>query len=267
MIDFLHFTDYLYKAGKIPNTFSKINVGSKESPTHIIIPFSEYAELSKSYTDMKDALEETKRALINANQSSEEFKESTIEKLKQYDELMEEKCTIEETNKSIMAENEILKKQVLNFKRVAKERSNVEKGLIPKKKRKGYSIRRMVPIDYTYRESGSSKTERIPMYLILFISPYEVIMDRNVVEQLVIDDFFTGDELRNPIIVDENNKEYIFNTYDELIRLRDPNLLKMFFNIKLVINTQNKYWEVMVNRIEPFNEIPANYLPTRKESN
>jgi len=260
----------------------------------------------KTIKDYKKEIDELNR-MVNQLRFTIEQKEN---KLAEYELMLEKSRSsknwylsrIEEGKKEIDNLNDAIKEKNKelddwkrcnrNLLRIQKEKSNVKRGIYPKKEHSGYLLIYSNPVDYRYNFRGIHK--KAQLYQTVFQTPYTIdvryedayVGVKDDLTKEVYDDeslldklggyYFWPDDIYEDIIktnikeaqnnyydyliedfIDKNNREPYYSEKDEMKGLSSDYDTDHFFNMNLRINGKEGYWEVMIWHNFPINEVPS----------
>ena len=215
-----------------------------EDYTHVILTEKEYNKNERKILDLENGIKKLEREY---NSAIERYKKSANDKI------AEIRTDADERIAEAHAETEEYKNRADSFEninrnliRVATERANVKRGLIPKKQHSGYIC--LSVEEYTFNcecehPTKSSRTLiiKLPCFQIRLQSPYNIAFDLESVKDLIHNDITNrlGAEMNIGTVYGD------FTSYDENeVRKIWSNAENFMFKIKHKANFQKGFWEV-----------------------
>ena len=250
--------------------YKTVDMKDRSEITHVIFTYKQYLEC---YNEMQDLYR--KISILNndmSNLQNDYKRESSLahslyeEREKFLKQAEENQKLIEETKKK----DDRLEAICNSFVRQCKERSNQEKGQVPKKQHTGYSLVISNPRDYPYTFQGSRK--KTILFDSIFQTPYPIdysyedayeLVDRDVVfgeDEDMLLDYMGADMFSEKRRYEEVLEEHKFENID------DQNV---FFNQNIRMNGRDGYWELTISHTKPLSSPPSimRFVKKRKKKN
>lgn len=239
----------------------KAVVGGSSDPecTHVILTLDEYDELHQriraAINDGKRAKDEAARAAAasaaNAEAAVKKIQEDSAQKIAQ----LQNKVEIERAGKEYQIGLN------LNFKRIARERANADRGIRPKKERSGYVVLASRQKKYRYKKNRNDMAE-VYLWETVIQTPYSVDF---TAEQAMTEtqELFARDENGEWLIGKLGICGEYNGKYEEMLADRrcatwmDYNIIvEKIFNA----NVKAGYWEVIITHTKPLDNIGTELL-------
>ena len=239
--------------------YKPINGSSDPECTHVILTLDEYDELHQriraAINDGKRAKDEAARAAAasaaNAEAAVKKIQEDSAQKIAQ----LQNKVEIERAGKEYQIGLN------LNFKRIARERANADRGIRPKKERSGYVVLASRQKKYRYKKNRNDMAE-VYLWETVIQTPYSVDF---TAEQAMTEtqELFARDENGEWLIGKLGICGEYNGKYEEMLADRrcatwmDYNIIvEKIFNA----NVKAGYWEVIITHTKPLDNIGTELL-------
>lgn len=239
----------------------KAVAGGRTDPecTHVILTLDEYNGL---YQRIRDAIDDGKRAkeeaalaaatsAANAEKAVKKIQDDAAQKIEQ----LKNKVETERAGKEYQIGLN------LDFKRIARERANADRGIKPKKERSGYVVLSSRQKKYKYKENRHDMAE-VYLWETVIQTPYVVSFtaDQAMTET---QELFARDEQDNWLIGRLGIAGEYDGKYEDM--LADPRCTTwMDYNIivEKIFNANVKagYWEIIITHTKPLNNIGTELL-------
>lgn len=239
----------------------KAVAGGSSDPecTHVILTLDEYDELHQriraAINDGKRAKEEAARAAAtsaaNAEKAVKKIQDDAAQEIAQ----LKKKVETERTGK----EYQIGLNQ--DFKRIARERANADRGIKPKKERSGYVVLSSRQKKYRYKENRND-WEEVYLWESVIQTPYVVSF---TAEQAMTEtqELFARDEQGHWLIGRLGIAGEYGGKYEDMIddprcaAWKDYNIIvEKIFNA----NAKAGYWEIIITHTKPLDNIGTELL-------
>lgn len=239
----------------------KAVVGGSSDPecTHVILTLDEYDELHQriraAINDGKRAKEEAARAAAtsaaNAEKAVQKIQDETAQEIAQ----LKKKVETEQAGK----EYQIGLNQ--DFKRIARERANADRGIKPKKERSGYVVLSSRQKKYRYKENRND-WEEVYLWESVIQTPYVVSF---TAEQAMTEtqELFGRDEQGHWLIGRLGIAGEYGGKYEDMLddprcaAWKDYNIIvEKIFNA----NVKAGYWEIIITHTKPLDNIGTELL-------
>lgn len=239
----------------------KAVTGGRTDPecTHVILTLDEYDRLHQRIRDAIDdgkrAKEEATRAAstsaANAEKAVKKIQDDTAQKIEQ----LQNKVETERAGKEYQIGLN------LNFKRIARERANADRGIKPKKERSGYVVLSSRQKKYKYKENRHDMAE-VYLWETVIQTPYVVSF---TAEQAMTEtqELFARDEQGDWMIGRLGIAGEYDGKYEDM--LADPRcttwmdsniIVEKIFNA----NVKAGYWEIIITHTNPLDNIGTELL-------
>ena len=239
--------------------YKPVNGSSDPECTHVILTLDEYDELHQriraAINDGKRAKDEAARAAAasaaNAEAAVKKIQEDSAQKIAQ----LQNKVEIERAGKEYQIGLS------LNFKRIARERANADRGIRPKKERSGYVVLASRQKKYRYKKNRNDMAE-VYLWETVIQTPYSVDF---TAEQAMTEtqELFARDENGEWLIGKLGICGEYNGKYEEMLADRrcatwmDYNIIvEKIFNA----NVKAGYWEVIITHTKPLDNIGTELL-------
>lgn len=239
--------------------YKPVNGSSDPECTHVILTLDEYDELHQriraAINDGKRAKDEAARAAAasaaNAEAAVKKIQEDSAQKIAQ----LQNKVEIERAGKEYQIGLN------LNFKRIARERANADRGIRPKKERSGYVVLASRQKKYRYKKNRNDMAE-VYLWETVIQTPYSVDF---TAEQAMTEtqELFARDENGEWLIGKLGICGEYNGKYEEMLADRrcatwmDYNIIvEKIFNA----NVKAGYWEVIITHTKPLDNIGTELL-------
>lgn len=239
----------------------KAVVGGSSDPecTHVILTLDEYEELHQriraAINDGKRAKDEAARAAATSAANAEK----AVQKIQ--DEAAQEIAQLEKKVETERAGKEYQIGLNQDFKRIARERANADRGIKPKKERSGYVVLFSRQKKYKYRVNKHDMKE-IYLWETVIQTPYVVSF---TAEQAMMEtkELFTRDEHGKWLIGRLGIDGEYNGKYEDM--LADPRcttwtdgniIVEKSFNA----NVKAGYWEIIITHTRPLDNISTELL-------
>ena len=239
--------------------YKPVNGSSDPECTHVILTLDEYDELHQriraAINDGKRAKDEAARAAAasaaNAEAAVKKIQEDSAQKIAQ----LQNKVEIERAGKEYQIGLN------LNFKRIARERANADRGIRPKKERSGYVVLASRQKKYRYKKNRNDMAE-VYLWETVIQTPYSVDFSA---EQAMTEtqELFARDENGEWLIGKLGICGEYNGKYEEMLADRrcatwmDYNIIvEKIFNA----NVKAGYWEVIITHTKPLDNIGTELL-------
>ena len=239
--------------------YKPVNGSSDPECTHVILTLDEYDELHQriraAINDGKRAKDEAARAAAasasNAEAAVKKIQEDSAQKIAQ----LQNKVEIERAGKEYQIGLS------LNFKRIARERANADRGIRPKKERSGYVVLASRQKKYRYKKNRTDMAE-VYLWETVIQTPYSVDF---TAEQAMTEtqELFARDENGEWLIGKLGICGEYNGKYEEMLADRrcatwmDYNIIvEKIFNA----NVKAGYWEVIITHTKPLDNIGTELL-------
>lgn len=227
--------------------------------THVIMTLEEYNELLQ---EIRDAVDDGKRvkaeaaraaaaSAANAEKAVKKIQENAVQEIAQ----LKKKVETERVGK----EYQIGLNQ--DFKRIARERANADRGIKPKKERSGYVVLSSRQKKYKYRENRHDMAE-VYLWETVIQTPYVVSF---TAEQAMTEtqELFARDEQGNWLIGRLGIAGEYGGKYEDMLddprcaTWKDYNIIvEKIFNA----NVKAGYWEIIITHTKPLDNIGTELL-------
>ena len=239
----------------------KAVVGGSSDPecTHVILTLDEYDELHQriraAINDGKRAKEEAARAAAasadNAEKAVRKIQEEAAQKIEQ----MQKRLTVEQEAKIYqMGLNQ-------DFKRIARERANADRGIKPKKERSGYVVLSSRQKKYKYKQNRDHVAE-VYLWETVIQTPYVVSF---TAEQAMTEtqELFERDEQGDWMIGRLGIAGEYDGKYEEMLADRQCATWRNYnIIVEKIFNANAKagYWEIIITHTKPLDNIGTELL-------
>ena len=239
----------------------KAVVGGSSDPecTHVILTLDEYDELHQriraAINDGKRAKEEAARAAATSAANAEKAVKKIQDEAAQEIAQLKKKVETERTGK----EYQIGLNQ--DFKRIARERANADRGIKPKKERSGYVVLSSRQKKYRYKENRNDWKE-VYLWESVIQTPYVVSF---TAEQAMTEtqELFERDEQGHWLIGRLGIAGEYGGKYEDMLddprcaAWKDYNIIvEKIFNA----NAKAGYWEIIITHTKPLDNIGTELL-------
>ena len=227
--------------------------------THVIMALEEYNKLLQ---EIRDAVNEGKRAkdeAARAATASAANAEKAVKKIR--DETDQE---IAQLKKKIETERAGKEYQIglnLNFKRIARERANADRGIKPKKERSGYVVLSSRQKKYRYKDKRN-EWEEVYLWETVIQTPYVVDFTAELA-MTETKELFAKDEQGHWLIGRLGITDEYDGKYEEMLAdqrcatWKDDNIIvEKIFNA----NAKAGYWEIIITHTKPLDNIHVEML-------
>lgn len=239
--------------------YKPVNGSSDPECTHVILTLDEYDKLHQriraAINDGKrakdEAAHEAAASAANAEAAVKKIQEDSAQKIAQ----LQNKVEIERAGK----EYQIGLNQ--DFKRMARERANADRGIRPKKERSGYVVLSSRQKKYRYKKNRNDMAE-VYLWETVIQTPYAVDF---TAEQAMTEtqELFARDENGEWLIGKLGIRGEYNGKYEEMLADRrcatwtDYNIIvEKIFNA----NVKAGYWEVIIMHTKPLDNIGTELL-------
>lgn len=239
--------------------YKPVDGNSDPECTHVILTLNEYNELHHrirvAINDGKRAKEESSRAAATSAANAEKAVKKIQDEATQEIERLKKRVETERIGK----EYQIGLNQ--NFKRIARERANAERGIKPKKERSGYVVLFSRQKKYKYRVNKHDM-EEIYLWETVIQTPYVVSF---TAEQAMMEtrELFARDEHGKWLIGRLGIDGEYNGKYEDMLADRrcttwsDSNIIvEKSFNA----NVKAGYWEIIITHTKPLDNISTELL-------
>ena len=227
--------------------------------THVIMALEEYNKLLQEIRDAvnegKRAKEEARRAAAvsaaNAEKAVKEIRDETDQEIAQ----LKKKIETERAGK----EYQIGLNQ--DFKRIARERANADRGIKPKKERSGYVVLSSRQKKYKYKKNRDHIAE-VYLWETVIQTPYVVSF---TAEQVMIEtqELFERDEQGDWMIGRLGIEGEYDGKYEEMLADRQCATWRNYnIIVEKIFNANAKagYWEIIITHTKPLENIGTELL-------
>lgn len=239
----------------------KAVVGGSSDPecTHVILTLDEYDELHQrvrvAINDGKRAKEEAARAAATSAANAEK----AVQKIQ--DEAAQEIAQLKKKVETERAGKEYQIGLNQDFKRIARERANADRGIKPKKERSGYVVLSSRQKKYRYKENRND-WEEVYLWESVIQTPYVVSF---TAEQAMTEtqELFERDEQGHWLIGRLGIAGEYGGKYEDMlddprcVAWKDYNIIvEKSFNA----NAKAGYWEIIITHTKPLDNIGTELL-------
>lgn len=239
----------------------KAVAGGRTDPecTHVILPLDEYNGLHQR---IRDAIDDGKRAKEEAARTAATSAANAEKAVKKIQDDAAQK--IEQLQNKVETERAGKEYQIglnLNFKRIARERANADRGIKPKKERSGYVVLSSRQKKYRYKENRND-WEEVYLWETVIQTPYVVDF---TAEQAMTEtqELFARDEQGYWLIGRLGIAGEYGGKYEDM--LDDPRcatwkeyniILEKIFNANVKVG----YWEIIITHTKSLDNIKGELL-------
>ena len=239
----------------------KAVAGGRTDPecTHVILPLDEYNGLHQR---IRDAIDDGKRAKEEAAQTAATSAANAEKAVKKIQDDAAQK--IEQLQNKVETERAGKEYQIglnLNFKRIARERANADRGIKPKKERSGYVVLSSRQKKYRYKENRND-WEEVYLWETVIQTPYVVDF---TAEQAMTEtqELFARDEQGYWLIGRLGIAGEYGGKYEDM--LDDPRcvtwkeyniIVEKIFNANVKVG----YWEIIITHTKSLDNIKGELL-------
>ena len=239
----------------------KTVAGGSSDPecTHVILTLNEYNKLHQrirtAINDGERAKDEAARAATasadNAEKAVRKIQEEAAQKIEQ----MQKRLTVEQEAKIYqMGLNQ-------DFKRIARERANADRGIKPKKERSGYVVLSSRQKKYKYKENRHDMAE-VYLWETVIQTPYVVSF---TAEQAMTEtqELFERDEQGDWMIGRLGIAGEYDGKYEEMLADRQCATWRNYnIIVEKIFNANAKagYWEIIITHTKPLDNIGTELL-------
>ena len=210
-----------------------------ENYTHVILTESEYNKNTNKIRDLEDDIKKLEREY---NSAIERYKRSAIDKITEIQTKADERVADANVYKEIADKFENFNKNLI---RVAVERANAQRGLMPKKQHIGYVI--LSGEEYIFNcecaipHTKKTKILKLPCFKFRLQSPYKVSFDLETVKYMIEKDMLEKmcEKFGISSIYEKGIGGYTEDVISKLWN-RDENFI---FKISYKANFQKGFWE------------------------
>ena len=227
--------------------------------THVIMTLEEYNELLQEIRDAaadgKRAKEEAARAAAasaaNAEKAVKKIQADAAQKIAQLQNIVETERTGKEYQIGLNQD----------FKRIARERANADRGIKPKKERSGYVVLSSRQKKYKYKENRHDMAE-VYLWETVIQTPYVVSF---TAEQVMTEtqELFERDEQGDWMIGRLGIEGEYDGKYEEMLADRQCATWRNYnIIVEKIFNANAKagYWEIIITHTKPLDNISTELL-------
>lgn len=239
----------------------KAVAGGRTDPecTHVILTLDEYNGLHQRIRDAIDDGKRAKEEAARAAATSAANAETAVKKIQ--DDAAQK---IEQLQNKVETERAGKEYQIglnLNFKRIARERANADRGIRPKKERSGYVVLSSRQKNYKYKKNRDHIAE-VYLWETVIQTPYVVSF---TAEQAMIEtqELFERDEQGDWMIGRLGIAGEYDGKYEEMLADRQYATWRNYnIIVEKIFNANAKagYWEIIITHTKPLDNIGTELL-------